>query len=248
MSLDARPRLREKALRSELRNLYVNSLWRILWAGVLAKPKRSRLRAAAPVRMSHDYNPEKQAAITSIARSIALLVGSCHHRLEQPPISVGASSFAFVELPPVKTAVPPTDGPAFESAIEVDPDYLVAAKPIEPLLMPLYPPAALSGKAGFVTVGVRVTIDADGDVVEAGPSPLADSTPGRYSAAFQNAVRTAVMQWRFRPAEHYTMKTTQPDEGGGTEKILHREYTATYLDLAFTFTAAGKVLPETLSK
>jgi hypothetical protein len=193
--------------------------------------------------MDHDFIPRPQTTILWFVLSITLLVCSCHQLPERQAISAGASSFTFVELPPVRTAVTPADEPAIDSAFEVEPDYFVAAKPLEPLIMPLYPPSALSGKAGFVTVGVRVSIDANGRVVEVGPSPLAFSTPSRYSETFQFAVRTAVMQWRFQPAEHYTMRTAGTNEDRGAEKILHREIIETYFDLAFTFTAAGKVLP-----
>ena len=193
--------------------------------------------------MNDDHIPKQQITIFSVVLSLALLVCSCHHLPEPQPVSAGTSSFTFVELPPVKAPLTPSDEPAFDSAFDVDPDYFVAAKPLEPLVTPLYPPNALAGKAGLVTVGVRVMIDADGHVLELGPSLLVFSTPSRYAEEFQNAVRTAVMKWHFQPAQHYTMRTDRTNESGSTEKTLHRENTETYIDLAFTFTATGKVLP-----
>ena len=198
--------------------------------------------------MNHDHIPKQQTTILLVVLSLALLVCSCHHLTEPQPVSAGTSSFTFVELPPVKTPVTPTDEPAIDGAIDVDPDYFVAAKPLGSLVTPLYPPHALSGNAGLVTVGVRVLIDADGHVIEVSPSMLAFSTPSRYAEEFQDAVRTAVMKWRFQPAQHYTLRTDLTNESGGTEKILHRENTETFFDLAFTFTASGKVLPATQGK
>jgi hypothetical protein len=135
-----------------------------------------------------------------------------------------------------------------EDSFEVEPDYFVEAKPLEPLITPVYPAKALSGKAGLVTVGVRVKIDAEGHVVDVGPSLLTFSTPGRYAAEFQNAVRTAVMRWRFRPAQRYRVKTDRTNESGSGAKEFHPENTETYLDLAFTFTASGTVLPGSRGK
>ncbi len=133
-----------------------------------------------------------------------------------------------------------TDEPLIEDSFLVEPDYFVEAKPLEPLSMPLYPPKALSGKAGLVTVGVRMMIDAEGQVVDVGPSLLTFSTPSRYSEEFQNAVRTAVMRWRFRPAQRSKARPN-PTGAGGPAEELHWENTETYFDLTFTFTSSGTV-------
>ena len=152
----------------------------------------------------------------------------------------GTSSFVVVESPPPKMHLGPPTEPSTEPILE---EHFVEAEPIEPLPMPVYPAKTLAGKATLVTVGVRVSIDADGRVTAFTPSLLTFSTPGRNADKFQEAVRQAVMQWRFHPAQHYLLRIFRGEEGGGPPREIHRENTEAAFDLAFTFTAAGKVLP-----
>jgi hypothetical protein len=168
----------------------------------------------------------------------ALFVGGCRH-LPTPPSDTGASSFRFVEEPPV----PPQKGNVTEGSNgPIIEEHFIDAEAIPPLAMPVYPAHALAAKAGLVTIGVKISVDTDGHVSDVSPSLLTFSTPTRYSDEFDEAVRVAVSQWRFHPAQRYTMRIFRTDEGGGPPKELHREKTETYFDLAFTFTASGKVL------
>lgn len=132
--------------------------------------------------------------------------------------------------------VEPSNGPILE-------ERYVEAEPIQPLAPPVYPANALAAKAGLVTIGVKISIDTEGRVSDVSPSLLTFSTPTRYSDEFEEAVRVAVMRWRFYPAQRYTLRIFRTEEGGGPPKEIHRENTETYFDLAFTFTASGTVLP-----
>jgi hypothetical protein len=165
--------------------------------------------------------------------------------LPTPPPDAGVSSFRFVDEPPAAPqkgkVTEGSNGPIVE-------EHFIDALPIPPLAMPVYPPPALAAKAGLVTIGVKISVDTDGRVSDVSPSLLTFSTPTRYSDEFDEAVRVAVVQWRFHPAQRYTMRIFRTEEGGGPPKELHRENTETYFDLAFTFTASGKVLSGTSIK
>lgn len=152
----------------------------------------------------------------------------------------GRSSFAFVE------------GAGDRAAVTVEEaksgDYFTDARPIEPLTPPVYPARALAAKAGRVMVGVKITVDATGRVTDVGPSVLALSIPTRFDDDFQEAVRAAVLQWRFRPAQSYHVEVTRVAGGEPELRVTRREYAETYFDVSFTFTAAGTVLGGTPGK
>src|ERR1700712_5510678 len=177
--------------------------------------------------MTSDHPWPKQLVVHAFAAGLALLFQACR-QVPGPRLSAtGTSSFAFIAPASAQPRTAPKNGPVIEDSFEVEPDYFVEAKPLEPLTKPVYPPKALSGKAGLVTVGVRVTIDAEGHVVDVGPSLLTFSNPSRYAEEFQAAVRSAVMQWRFRPAQRSHGRASQSSEGGGTAKEFHWENTET---------------------
>lgn len=169
-----------------------------------------------------------------------LLACGCRH-VPTPPPDTGASSFRFVDEP----LAPPQKGKVTEGSNgPILVEHYIEAEPVTPLAMPIYPPHALAAKAGLVTIGVKISVDTDGRVSDVSPSMLTFSTPTRYSDEFDEAVRVAVIQWRFHPAQRYTMRIFRTEEGGGPPRELHRENTETYFDLAFTFAASGKVLSE----
>lgn len=176
--------------------------------------------------------------------AIGLFTAGCRH-LPTPPPDAGTSSFAFVDPPPVPprkaTMAEPSNGPILE-------EHYVEAEPIPPLATPVYPAHALAAHAGLVTIGVKISVDIDGRVSHVSPSLLTFSTPTRYSEEFEEAVRVAVMRWRFNPAQRYTLRIFRTEEGGGPPREIHRENTETYFDLAFTFTASGTVLSGSAGK
>lgn len=159
----------------------------------------------------------------------------CQH----PPkaTDTGRSSFVVVEprRPP-----PPTVTPN-ETIVPVSREQYREAEAIHPLVMPVYPPRALAAKAGAATVGVHVTVDASGAVVDIRPSLLAVSvTPPKFADDFRKAVEVAVRQWKFHPARILHLETAI--EGGFTyQRVTRTETTEAEFDLAFIFTPAGKV-------
>ena len=121
-------------------------------------------------------------------------------------------------------------------------DYYQEAKPVMPLVTPVYPAKALAAKAGMTVVGVHVTVDKEGRVTDVGPSLLAVSIPTRFDAEFQTAVRAAVAQWRFRPAMTYHIEVVNPPGGETYQRVTDQQSVETVFDLAFTFTSTGTVL------
>lgn len=149
----------------------------------------------------------------------------------------GTSSFAFVQPPPAAASRAVAEEPKEPTSIE----HYREARPVRPLATPAYPPAALAGKAGQVTIGVKITVDATGRVADIGPSLLAVTLPGRFDAEFQEAVRAAVAQWRFRPAETFRLENVPLPGGGSYQRMIDHRNVETSFDLSFTFTATGAV-------
>ncbi len=165
------------------------------------------------------------------------VLSGCQHAAPEAP-AIGRSSFRFVE-----ERAPA--GSATASVTVEEPksgDYFQEARPIEPLAQPVYPPKALAAKAGFTTVGVRIDVDREGRVTDVGPSLVALSIPSRFDEEFQDAVRAAVLQWRFRPAQRYHIEVGKNPAGEPEYHQTSRENTETYFDVSFTFTADGTVL------
>ncbi len=166
-----------------------------------------------------------------------MLLGATGCRHVPEPAATGRSSFAFVDASnaaassATATPVEPKSG-----------DYFTEARPTQILATPVYPPKALTARLGMTTVGVRVTVDKTGRVSDIGPSLLAVSIPTKFHAEFQEAVRAAVTQWRFFPAQTFHVEVTRDAAGELQISETKRENAETYLDLAFTFTASGAVL------
>lgn len=128
------------------------------------------------------------------------------------------------------------------SAAKYTEDFKQAVPLKKTVVLPVYPPKALLAKAGRATVGVQVTVDKEGRVTDIGTSLLTYNTPGLFAGDFLEAVKAAVRQWQFSPAEVLQMETAK--SGDFTyQRIARTTKTETKLDLAFTFTATGQVLP-----
>ena len=177
--------------------------------------------------------------IICLAMILSALAAGCRHVPAESPAAT--SSFAFVETPP-PPAPPPKAGVAVEPKAAALFDDFQEALPIYPLTYPVYPAHALKQKAGLACVGVRVTVDARGQVTEVGPSVVAFTTPGPFADEFFAAVAATVRQWRFRPARIEHVETVQAAGIAPYSRVLSSEKVETHFDLAFTFTAAGTVL------
>ena len=164
-------------------------------------------------------------------------VVGCRHAPEPP--DTGTSSFAFIEQP---VAAPRASAATAEPREPVSMEQYEEASPIPPLATPVYPPRALAAKAGRVTIGVKITVDAAGRVSDIGPSLRAVTIPSRFDADFQEAVRAAVSQWRFSPALSYRLEDVPMPDGSTYQRMTERRRVETTFDLSFTFTATGVVL------
>jgi len=166
---------------------------------------------------------------------IVIFTAACHTVPSLPP--QGQSSFSVV--------IPPTPPMAAGvSTAEEPPDRrrFVDAAPIPPLGLPTYPADALAADAGWVVVGVRITIDEHGRVAEVRQSPVSMTTPSAYADSFWAAVETAVRQWRFCPAQ-YREEHRRTVDGHTAWELTGVEQTPSTSDLSFNFTATGQVLP-----
>jgi TonB family protein len=169
----------------------------------------------------------------SILSCSLFCVFACRH-VATP--ETGQSSFRFVERPEaeVSTAaasVEPRSGEAYRDA-----------KPVLPLVIPVYPAKALAAKAGMTVVGVHLTIDKEGRVTDIGPSLLAVSIPTRFDDEFQAAMRAAVRHWRFSPAQVYHTEVVTAPGGESYQRVTDQQNVEAAFDVAFTFTATGAVL------
>ena len=169
---------------------------------------------------------------------ILLAVVGCRHAPPEPP-GTGASSFKVVEAQRNSPSQVIAGEVGEPSAAKYSEDF-TQARPTPPFVLPAYPPKALKAKAGRVTIGVQVSIDAAGRVTDIGPSLLTFDTPGPFAADFIEAAKAAVRQWRFRPAEVLQMETANSGDFS-YQRIARSTKTETKLDLAFTFTASGGV-------
>ncbi len=163
-----------------------------------------------------------------------LLAASAGCRHAPGPAASGTSDYRFVQPPPAA----PSTGKS-----EVAPEPLQRlqfheARPIEPLVMPVYPARALAAKAGATTVGVHITVDESGMITDTRSSIWLVSLPGPFSEDFRAAVDVALRQWRFEPAETVEFEQEEKD-GLSPLRVLKREKVATEFDLAFDFTPGG---------
>ncbi len=174
--------------------------------------------------------------LVGISLCLALVTG-CQQAPQTAAPAVGRSAFAFVEAPALT-------GKKAELALDTEKeslDVLVAARPREPLAQPVYPRAALTSHAGSAVVGVRIEVNADGQVTEVGPSLMCFSTPGPFAGAFRAAVETAVTQWRFVPAKHRRLERVTLADGSVYWRNGGEERAEAAFDVAFTFSAEGEV-------
>lgn len=168
-----------------------------------------------------------------------LALAGCRHAPAESP-ATGASSFTFVEAGRAAAADQVIVGDVGEPSAAKYSENYSPAFPLKPMVLPVYPPRALAARAGAATVGVRLKLDAAGRVTEVGPSLLVYSTPGPFSEDFLEAVKVAVLQWRFRPATIEQIERVQTPEVT-YNRIARSETVEAQVDLAFNFTATGGV-------
>lgn len=171
-------------------------------------------------------------------------LSACRHSPTPTIPPSGQSAFTFIEAP-ASTA---PAGPAEMATGPRQPvDVLVTAEPVLPLVKPVFPAAALGRLRVPALIGVRITVDERGWVTDVAPSLKALTMPGPFVAEFQAAVKEAVAQWRFTPAEK---RHLVPGRGGPMKDdywvVTRAEKTSAVFDVAFTFSGSGDVVSDGL--
>jgi hypothetical protein len=185
--------------------------------------------------MNHDFSRGLAAFVLSC---LGFPTFSGCHQIEVPAAS-GQGSFEFLKRP-AGTRI--SEGQAVLTGSEPK-DVFMQAMPDGPLVVPVYPPAALAAHAGRVTVVLEITISTDGRVADVRPSFAGIPFNGPYSASFQAAAEVAMAQWKFHPAE---MRHFEPRQEGGETiwSLASAEKREMTTEVSFTFTERGGAVLE----
>jgi hypothetical protein len=156
------------------------------------------------------------------------LSAACRH----VPV-VGHSSFQFVD----EIGAPRTVADASKLKIVESMSVVVAPKPLEPVVLPKYPPLALKAHLGDIHIAVSVKIDETGQVVDVERSIARIPYTTAFQDEFLQEVTTAVRQWKFEPGK---LAHIEP-QSDGTPLVTSTEDQNSTLTVAFTFSSSGKV-------
>lgn len=165
-----------------------------------------------------------------VALSLCLLVtGSCRSAVvptAEKANRAGVVGFEYAaELRPTL--------PKLEGGQEYRAAYALPENPL-----PVYPPQLLELGLPRQEVVVRVVIGSDGAVERFEDSPVLSRVDPRYSSDFDEAVRSAVREWRFEPAFIRTFGPGPDNDGDGKPDFLimsGSEQLTSYHDLRFAF-------------
>jgi hypothetical protein len=185
----------------------------------------------------------KIAWLTFILGAAGLPLSGCLHHA--PESTTSHSSFRFLERSAPGQKSPE---PVFTLSDDAPRRFVTPAEPIQPLVAATYPARAFAARAGFATVGVRLTIDVAGHVAHVEQSFQAFTSPSAWEAEFRAAVEAAVAQWRFHPAEEESIQRVKQLDGSERYLVRHTEPVEWTLDVAFTFNESGSVLPKFAAK
>lgn len=167
-----------------------------------------------------------------------VLAGGCQ-QINKGALPAGTSAYRFVT--PVTADVDAK--PVWPTESQPPVEVVQPAEPIEPLAQPQYPAAARGHQSVPMTVGVRIVIDEKGRVVELRHSPLALTTPGPLAEEFRAAVERALKKWCFIPAQRQKMTPMAGGPAGRYWHVTQLGPSEDQLDVQFTFTASGEVVP-----
>jgi hypothetical protein len=179
-------------------------------------------------------NMSRFARFNACAVLAIALASGCQHA------PTGTAAFSFVD--PGHDPAPAVDASAYR--ITRGTSVFVRAKPIAPLAAPVYPPTALAAHAGMVVVHVTVTVETDGLISDIAPNRMAVDVPSRFDRDFQEAIRAALVQWRFEPAQ---VARLDPGPGGGAPIVVDSKDVEGRLGIAFTFASSGKATSSALT-
>lgn len=188
--------------------------------------------------MSRSKFPVRELFSGALCLGLGALGAGCQQAKKDPP-PAGTSAHRFVTPTTVDVKAEPVWPTENQPPVEV----VQPAEPIEPLAQPMYPAAARGRQRVPMTVGVRIVIDEKGEVAELRHSPLALTTPGPLAEEFRTAVESALKQWRFVPAQRQKMTPKAGGPAGRYWHVIKLEPTTDQLDVQFTFTASGEVVP-----
>ena len=146
---------------------------------------------------------------------VSLVCIGCQHAPSTPP-PTGQASFRVVEIPAALSAGGDKTLQLPVLRLGDTRRSFAEAYPHGDLPSPAYPAAALAAHAGWVIIGVRITIDVNGRVSEVQPSPLGLSNAGRFSDLFMQAVSQTMQNWHFFPARIRTETVLRSEERPST--------------------------------
>jgi outer membrane biosynthesis protein TonB len=93
----------------------------------------------------------------------------------------------------------------------------------------------LEAHLGTVTIAVKITVGTGGTVTSVAPSFVRVSFPTRYKDDFDQAIQTALSQWRFEPAQLARLDPQVAE----APVVVSTETMETSFDVVFTFVASG---------
>jgi hypothetical protein len=128
--------------------------------------------------------------IQIVLRVLLCLSAGCAHQGLPPTVETAAGSgrvFSDVLLDPAAAATEPGEREVFE-----------APRQLAGNAMPKYPPELIQAKMPPQSVVARIIVDRTGQVVRVESLPAVEGA-GEADSRFLDAVRTAVMGWRFEP-------------------------------------------------
>jgi hypothetical protein len=146
------------------------------------------------------------------------------------PAKTVSFKFVAVTVPPTRT----TDPSQYQ--VKQGETVFVDARPIEPLATPSFPAAAPQRGAEPVTIVVKIVVGADGRVDDVQRSLADFSGPTPFARECFEAVKAAVAQWKFEPAE---LAVVRP-QANGRPLIVSSTPTERTFEIAFTFSPNGK--------
>jgi hypothetical protein len=158
--------------------------------------------------------------------ALAVLEGGCRH-------SAHSATFEFVD--PTRVQMPATD--ASQLRIERSRTIFVDAVTVEPLALPVWPEIESSLPSQPLVFKVRILVGENGRVQGVKKSIADFSLPSHVSSRCFEAIRVAVDQWRFEPAQ---LMVLEPQEDG-RPLVVSSSPESTSFEVAFSFSSTGKV-------
>jgi hypothetical protein len=185
--------------------------------------------------MNHELS--LRSLVSGLACFGLLTLSGCHQVQTRP--ASGQSSFEFTQR---RAGTRISAGRVVLTGSEPK-DVFIQATPDGTLVVPLYPPAALTAHAGRVTVVLEIAIGTDGRVGDVRPSMAGIPFGGPFSDQFQAAAGAAMARWRFRAPE---LRHIEPREEGDETiwSLVSSEKREMITEVSFTFSETDGSVPK----